>query len=156
MNGVTTLVFSDLFKREKKMYSFNDWKLLVPMSFQMLLNFCLSMLLWTVPVLMVWKMGAVGSWYSMIITFGPPIGFTALVSKPNVIFNNKNFYRWLFCNIRYAFMPKYYADGKPCKINNGDHVKCDFVIWLGDEEYDDYWASGGRKGRRNRRMGGRK
>lgn len=149
MNGVVTLVFSSLFKRERKMYSFSDWKLLVPLTFQRVMNLVLSFTVWSVPILFIFKEDAISNWFGFAMTFGPPIGFTILVSKPQVIFNNKNFYVWVWCHIKYMLEPKYYTDWKPCNINNGDHVKCDFTIWLGDPQYNDYWDQGKRKlGRR--------
>jgi hypothetical protein len=62
---------------------------------------------------------------------------TWVISKPQVAFNNKSFYSWALCNIKYVFSPKYYSDGKASKINNGDKMDGDFVIWLGDSHLDD-------------------
>ena len=132
MNEVFVVVFSSLFQREKKLYALEDWKLLVPLSFKSTANLILCMAIWALPIILIFKGGILSSWFWLLLTFGPPIGFSMIISKPNAVFNNKNFYAWLWCQIRYMTSPKCYADGKSCTIDN-TKTNGDFVMWMGDD-----------------------
>lgn len=159
MNEVITIVFSDLFKREKKMYSVQDFKLLVPLSLKMVGNVLLCTMIWFLPIYLIFGLGFVIQPKGLLISVGPVVLMTMFISKPSVVFNNKSFYSWAFCNIKYVFAPKYYTDGKSSSINNGDRMNGDFVIWMRDSLLDDDGndimidADDGKKNRSRKRGG---
>lgn len=139
MHPIEIIVFTDFFKREKKLYALGDIALTRPISFKLAGNILLFLGLWTFPIVKIFGMGAlISSPYVAIITLGPAIGMGFLVSKPNAIFNHKSFYTWILCNIKYALSPKYWCDMKSSTINNGDKVNGDFRVWIGDTWLDDY------------------
>lgn len=137
MNEVITIVFSDLFKREKKWYSIQDIKFLFPISFRMLRDAAVCTIIWFVPIYLIFGLDFILTRNGLIVSILPVVLMTWVISKPQVVFNNKSFYSWALCNIKYLFSPKYYTDGKSSKINNGDKMDGDFVIWIGDSHLDD-------------------
>lgn len=138
MNPVTIIVFTDFFKREKKLYSLGDISLARPISFKLAGNILLCLAVWTFPLVKIFGFTAMmSSPFATAIMLGPAILMGFLISKPSAIFNNKSFYAFVGCNIKYMFSPKYWTDMKASSINNGDKVNSDFRFWIGDTWLDD-------------------
>lgn len=134
MDGeITILVFSSLLKRERKIYAFDDLKFLVPLSLKLTGNIVLCLLIWALPMIMIFKFSVISNQFLLFTTFGVPIALALFISKPNAVFNNKNFYSWLLCNMKYMISSRYITDGKASGITNGDTMGLDSVIWLGDD-----------------------
>ena len=139
MEGITIIVFTDFFKREKKLYALGDISFARPISFKLAGNILLGIFVYTFPLVKILGVNALLSSPLMAaLMVGPAVGFGFLISKPSAIFNNKSFYSFVACQIRYLFSPKYWTDMKSSTINNGDKANGDFRVWIGDTWLDDY------------------
>ena len=139
MGGINIIVFTDFFKREKKLYSLGDIAFARPISFKLAGNILLGLFVWTFPLVKIFGMNALlSSPFVAALMIGPGVGAGFLISKPSAIFNNKSFYSFLACQVKYLLSPKYWTDGKVSTINNGDKVNSDFRVWLGDTWLYDY------------------
>ena len=137
--NIQIIVFTNFFKREKKLYALGDISLTRPISFKLAGNLLLCIGLWTVPLCAIFGFSSIlSSPLIAAIYIGPAIGDGFLISKPSAIFNNKSFYSFVACQVKYLFEPKYYTDLKVSKINDGDKIDTDFSVWLGDSWLDDY------------------
>lgn len=139
MEGINVIVFTDFFKREKKLYALGDISFTRPISFKLAGNILLGLFVWTFPLVKIFGIGALfSSPVVAALMVGPAVGFGFLISKPSAIFNNKSFYSFVACQVKYLLSPKYWTDMKSSTIRNGDKADGDFKVWLGDTWLDDY------------------
>lgn len=138
MDGINIVVITSFFKREKKLYSMGDIKLSKPLSLKLAANVLLFVIIWTGTLGGLFGFSAIlSNPYMGLFMTVPGVLLGMGVSKPHVIFNNKSFYTWAICYIKYFLSPRFWADMKECKIENGMKAKAEYAIWLGDTEFDD-------------------
>lgn len=138
--NITIVVFTNFFKREKKLYSLGDISLPRPISFKLLFNTLLGLFTWTGLWIKLLGWGALAqNPIQTLFMVGPAIGLGYLISRPSAIFNHKTFYKFMWCQIRYTFSPRFWCDMKASSIKNGDKTNGNYTVWVGDSWFDDFW-----------------
>lgn len=112
---------TNLFTKEIMLYSLFDLRFKKPVRFMLLVYILLLGLIWSVPAgFILIKIFGFNVWSATVI-LGPTIVLANLMSKP--IWNNKSFFSWFSCQIKFLFSPKKFYDNRA--INPGGKLKFD-------------------------------
>ena len=112
---------TNLFTKEIMLYSLFDLRFKKPVRIMLLVYILLVGLIWSVPAgLVLIKIFGFNVWSATVI-FGPTFVLANLMSKP--IWNNKSFFSWFSCQIKFLFSPKKFYDNRA--INLGGKFKFD-------------------------------
>lgn len=113
MEYLEVLDMTNLFTKEILLYSLFDLRFKKPVRFMLIVYFVLTFFLWTVPLFFLFFKNHINP-YSVAFLLIPPFALANVMSKP--IWNNKSFFSWLKCQIRFIFSAKYYYDNRAIKF----------------------------------------
>ena len=113
-----------LFTKEMLLYSLFDISFKKPIRLVFLVYLILLLLIYSLPLtILLWPFNK----YSAMLIIIPPFLLASLMSKP--IWGGKSFFSWFKCQLKYAFSPKRYYDGKGIrKINRKYFVKHSYTV----------------------------
>lgn len=113
MEYLEVLDMTNLFTKEILLYSLFDLKFKRPVRFMLFVYLILTLLLWAVPLFFLVFKNHLNP-YSTAFMIIPPIVIANMMSKP--IWNNKSFFSWFKCQIKFIFSAKYYYDNRAIKF----------------------------------------
>lgn len=113
MEYLEVLDMTNLFTKEILLYSLFDLKFKRPVRFMLFVYLILTLLLWAVPLFFLVFKNHLNP-YSTAFMIIPPIVIANMMSKP--IWNNKSFFSWFKCQIKFIFSAKHYYDNRAIKF----------------------------------------
>lgn len=133
--NIRIIVFTSFFKREKKLYAMGDIAFPKPIPFKLLGFIILGLVVWTLPIIQLFGGNFMiifkGPAYAVGI-IGPAIGIGFMLSRPCAIFNNKTFFKYAICQIKFLINPKNWCDLHTPTVTDKSHVDAEHTIWLAD------------------------
>lgn len=117
---ITTRTYTSFWNLERKLYSFQDIQLPVPIPVKALGLFVVAAAPWG---LLCWLIGLpLSNSWGFILWFGPPFAFAYFGNKPSSIFNGKKLTEFLISILHYSFEGKHYK-GLNKDLNDYSHVQ---------------------------------